>query len=158
MVVSDFCWSWVVEELELSLLEGVDEDEGGVEVAPLPAEPFVLLEELLGLVLDAPPPAWSFFCMSDEVDDEELDGAALDGVLVEPDDEDEPDGEVDGVVVLLDDEPVAERSLPARSHAVNRLAPSARETATAIVESLMRPPWLGVTWGLSNVWAGRPVT
>ena len=137
MVVSDFSFSWVVDELELSLL-------GGVEVAPLPAEPFVVLEELLGLVLDAPPPAWSFFCVSVEVADEELGGVALDGVdeVLEPA-EDEPDGVVDGVVVVLDEEPVAARSLPARSHAVSRVAPSAMETAIAIVDSLMKPPWLG---------------
>jgi hypothetical protein len=142
LVVSDFSFSWVVDVLELSLL-------GGVEVAPLPAEPFVVLEELLGLVLEAPPPAWSFFCMSDEVADEELDGGvALDGLVevLEPA-EDEPDGEVDGVVVVLDEEPVAARSLPARSQAVSRVAPSAMETAMAIVDSLMRPPWVGLLRG-----------
>lgn len=137
---SDFCWSCEApDELELSPPEGED------VVAPLPAEP-LLLEELLllGLVDEAPPLA-SFFCVSDEVEDEELDGAELgvDGVLVEPEAEPEaePDGVLDGLVVV--EEPVAARSLPARSHAVSRLAPSAMETAIAMVESLMWPPWLG---------------
>jgi len=111
------------------------------------------LEEL-GVALEddeAPPPAWSFFSM--ELEDEELEGDGVDGVLVAPD-EDE-DGEVDGVVVL-DEAPVAARSLPARSHAVSRLAPSAMETAIAMVESFMWPPWLGY-WVSSKDRAGRPV-
>lgn len=71
-----------------------------------------------------------------------LDGLA--GVLVEPADEDDPEGEVDdGLVVLDDDDPVAALSLAPRSQAVSRLAPSAMEIATAMVESLMWPPWLG---------------
>ena len=57
-------------------------------------------------------------------------------------DELEPAGarvEPEGAVVL---ELELERSA-ARSQAAINEAPSARETATAIVESLMRPPWLG---------------
>jgi hypothetical protein len=132
--LSDFCSSWLADELELGLVGGVEEDE----VAPLPAVPLGLEELGDELEDDAPPPAWSFFCMSDELEDEDepdgllLDG--LDGVLVAPD-EDEPDGLVlDG---LVDDEPVAALLPPPLSHAVSRLAPSAMETATARVESLM---------------------
>lgn len=126
------------------------------EVAPLPAVPLVLLEEL-GVDDEAPPPDWLFWSelVADELDGEELEGEAP---MLE--DEDEPDGVdgVDGVVAPLEDdedgevddgevdeldEPVAALSLPARSHAVSRLAPSARETAIASVDTLMRPPWLG---------------
>ena len=142
-MVSDFGWSWVAEELD-----GVDEleEDDGLEVEPLPAEPFVLLEEL-GVELEddeAPPPAESFFCVSIELEDEELEGEldAPDGVLVEPEDDAEPDGELAGLVVVDDEDPVAARSL-ARSQAVSRLAPSTMETAIAMVDSLMWPPWLG---------------
>jgi len=140
--VSDFGWSWVAEELD-----GVDEleEDDGLEVEPLPAEPFVLPEEL-GVELEddeAPPPAESFFWVSIELEDEELEGEldAPDGVLVEPEDDAAPDGELAGLVVV-DEDPVAARSL-ARSQAVSRLAPSAMETAIAMVDSLMWPPWLG---------------
>jgi hypothetical protein len=134
------------------------------EVAPLPAEP---LEDGLEDEDDAPPPDW-LFCWSGLVADEllegeELEGEALEGEeLIEPEAEPEDDG-LDGVVAPLDDEddgdvddgdvddgleevldePVAARSEPPLSHAVNRLAPSAMETAIARVESLMWPPWLG---------------
>jgi len=94
---------------------------------PAPAEPLGLLLELEGGVLDEdedePPLAWSFLLMSIEVDEElEPEGAVL-GELVVP-----PAGAV------VEDE--LERSAP-RSHAAISDAPSARETATAIVESLM---------------------
>jgi len=144
-----------LEELELDgeladgvLLDGLeelDEDEDGVLLEPAPAEP-LRLPELDGAVLDeddAPPLAWSFLLRSIEVDEElEPDGAVL-GVLVVPpaDDEDDEPGaavEPEGAV----DEELDERSAP-RSHAVISDAPSARETATAMVESLMWPPWLG---------------
>ena len=122
----------------------------------------MLLDELeLGVDEVAPPPDW--LLSWSELDEDELeDGVLLEGeepMLAEPDaepegldgvvaplEDDEPDGELDGVVVL-DEEPVAARSLPARSHAVSRLAPSARETATARVDTLMRPPWLGYFGG-----------
>lgn len=94
-----------------------------------------------------------------ELDEDELeDGVLLEGeepMLAEPDaepdgvdgvvaplEDEEPDGELDGLVVL-DDEPVADLPPPPLSQAVSRLAPSARETATARVDTLMRPPWLG---------------
>jgi hypothetical protein len=139
------CFGSVALELDDGL-EELDED-GGVLLAPAPAEPLGLELELDGALLDdedAPPLAWSFLLMSTLVDDElEPEGAVL-GVLVVPpaDDEDEPLGvavEPEGAVVEdeLDDLSAA------RSHAAISDAPSARETATAIVESLMWPPWLG---------------
>jgi len=141
-----------LEELELDgeladgvLLDGLeelDEDEDGVLLEPAPAVPLGL-EGALDEDEDEPPLAWSFLFRSIEVDEElEPDGAVL-GVLVVPpaDDEDDEPGaavEPEGAV----DEELDERSAP-RSHAVISDAPSARETATAMVESLMWPPWLG---------------
>jgi hypothetical protein len=153
--VSDFFSSFVaLDELLLDGEELLVSLEP--EVEPLPAEPFVLLEALLGLD-EAPPPDGLFWSvLDDELDEgEELGGVALeeleapegDDGVVAPLDEDELDGGVDGVVVLEDDEPVAALSLPARSHAVSRLAPSATETAMARVDNLMGPPWLGLLVG-----------
>jgi hypothetical protein len=127
----------LLEELEL---DGVLLDEDGVLLEPAPAVPLGLLA--LGALdedEDDPPLALSFLLRSIEVDEElELGGVA---VVPPADDEDEPDGEaVEPAGAVLEDE--LERSA-ARSHAVISDAPSARETATAIVESLMRPPWLG---------------
>ena len=148
------CFSSVVLELLLLAAGGVlldgaeelDEDEdGGVLLEPAPAEP-LRLPELDGAVLDeddAPPLAWSFLLRSIEVDEElEPDGAVL-GVLVVPpaDDEDDEPGAVVAPEGAVEDE-LDERSVP-RSHAVISDAPSARETATANVESFMWPPWLG---------------
>lgn len=141
VVVSDFV---VSEELGV-LLEEDELELGGVVVEPAPAVPLPLIdEELDGLVDEEPPLALSFFWMSTEVDEElEPDGAVLGAAVVPLADEDEePDGEVvapDGAVV---DEELDERSAP-RSHAVSSVAPSAMETATAMAESLMWPPWLG---------------
>jgi hypothetical protein len=102
--------------------------------------------ELDGALLDEdedePPLAWSFLLMSTEVDEELEPGAVLGEVVVPPADEDEePDGEVVEPEGAVEDE-LDERSAP-RSHAAISDAPSARETATARVESLMWPPWLG---------------
>jgi hypothetical protein len=110
---------------------------------------------------EAPPPDWLFWSeLVAELDEGELDGeepmvaepeleldpdGLVDGVLVEPLEDEAPDGELDGLVVL--DEPVAARSFPARSQAVSMVAPSAMETAIAIVDSLMWPPWLGYLGG-----------
>jgi 5-methyltetrahydropteroyltriglutamate--homocysteine methyltransferase len=57
--------------------------------------------------------------------------------------EDEPEGEV--VEPADEDEPgaLAPVFVASRSQAVSRLAPSARDTAVARMDSLMRPPWLG---------------
>ena len=142
-----------LEELELDglladggvLLEGLeelDEDEDGVLLEPAPAVPLGL-EGALDEDEDEPPLAWSFLFRSIEVDEElEPDGAVL-GVLVVPpaDDEDDEPGAAVEPEGAVDDE-LDERSAP-RSHAVISDAPSARETATAMVESLMWPPWLG---------------
>ncbi len=135
----------MVVELELELLGGVlcgvlgllggveelDEDEDGVLLEPAPAAPLGLLEldgEVLDEDEDEPPLALSFLLRSIEVDEE----LELGGVVVPPADD-------EGAVV---EDELDERSA-ARSHAVISDAPSARETATAIVESLMGPPWLG---------------
>ncbi len=130
-----------------SELDGVllDEDDG-VLLEPAPAAPLGELE-LDGLVLledeEEPPLALSFLFRSIEVDEElEPEGAVLGAAVVPLADEDDEPGAVvapDGEVV---DEELDERSAP-RSHAVISVAPSARETATAIVDSLMGPPWLG---------------
>ena len=141
-----------LEELELDgeladgvLLDGLeelDEDEDGVLLEPAPAVPLGL-EGALDEDEDEPPLAWSFLFRSIEVDEElEPDGAVL-GVLVVPpaDDEDDEPGAAVEPEGAVDDE-LDERSAP-RSHAVISDAPSARETATAMVESLMWPPWLG---------------
>lgn len=116
----------------------------GVLLEPAPAEPLGVLE-LDGLDEedeDEPPLALSFLFRSIEVDEElEPEGAVLGAAVVPLADEDEPEGDVvapDGEVV----DELDERSA-ARSHAVISVAPSARETATAIVDILMGPPWLG---------------
>jgi hypothetical protein len=155
---SDFV---VSDELDGVLLE-LDEDDG-VLLEPDAAEPLGLAL-VLGVELDEdedePPLALSFFVFRSMVVDEELepDGAAL-GELPEADEDEEPgvvlgaavvpladEDEEPGVVVapegaVVEDE-LDERSA-ARSHAAISDAPSASETATAIVESLMWPPWLG---------------
>lgn len=148
--------------LEEPLEDGVDEDdEDGVLLAPAPAAP-PLVPELDGEELDDDdaPPLAGLLVVSLELDELEPEGLAL-GVLLEPDEDALPEGEVLGEVVappLADedeepdgevvepegavDEELEDLSAP-RSHAVISEAPSARETATARVESLMRPPWLG---------------
>ena len=128
-------------ELEELLEDGLDEDDGGVLEEP---------------AAEAPPLA-GLFVLSLELD-EELDGEdELDPGVVEPEDDALPEGELLGDEVVPDEddeepegdvvEPEGEvdeepEELP-RSHAVISDAPSARETATASVESLMWPPWLG---------------
>jgi hypothetical protein len=93
--------------------------------------------------------------MSIEVDEElEPDGAVLGAAVVPPADEEddepgavvapEPAGALDLDVLDAPAGPL----LSARSQAAISEAPNARETATAMVESLMRPPWLGYKyWG-----------
>ena len=107
---------------------------GLLELDPEAALPDVLPEL-------APPLAWSFFESVDIELEAEPDGE--DGEVVEPADEDaEPEGEVvepEGAVVVLRD---AARS-PVLSHAVSITEPKATETASARVENLMSPPWLG---------------
>jgi len=158
-----------VEELEL-LEDGLDEDglddeDDGVLEEPAPAAPPVV-PELDGELLDelAPPLAG---LLLESLELEELDGEEeLAPGVVAPEDDELPDGELDGELVVPladeDEEPegevvepegeVDEELEPPRSHAVISDAPSARETATARVESLMWPPWLGRKRG-SKDWA-----
>ena len=128
--------------LEELLLDGLDEDDG-VLLEPAPAAP----PELDGEELDEEaPPLAGLLVVSLELDEElEPDGAAL-GELLDPDEDALPEGDVLGEVVAPEgavlDEELEDLSAP-RSHAVISEAPSARETATARVENLMWPPWLG---------------
>jgi len=152
--------------LEELLEDGLDEDDGVLE-EPAPAAPPLVLE--LGEELDDAPPLAGLLVESVELDDEELDGEdELAPGVVEPEDDALPEGELlgDEVVPLADeDEPEGDVVEPEgevveelddlsapRSHAVISDAPSARETATARVESLMWPPWLGQKTG-SKDWA-----
>jgi hypothetical protein len=110
------------------------------------------------LALVEPPAAgWSFFSASAVAEELELepDGALAGGVtLTEPDAE--LDGAVDGELGVVepaedeDEEPdggvvfETARSPASLSQPVSNPAPSAKDTATAKVESLMcGPPWLG---------------
>lgn len=135
-----------VEELE-PLEDGLDEDEDeGVLDEPAPAAPPVELEGE-ELEDELAPPLAGLLVVSLELEELELgdEGEELLGEVVEPEDDALPEGEVLGDVVAPEgevDEELEERSAP-RSHAVISDAPSARETATAMVESLMWPPWLG---------------
>ena len=136
-------------------MDGLDEDdEDGVLLEPAAAPP-----ELDGaLDDDEAPPLAGLLVVSLELEELEPDGAEL-GAPPAADEDEEPgavlgaevvpladvDEEPDGDVVEPEgavDEELDERSAP-RSHAVISEAPSARETATARVESLMWPPWLG---------------
>ena len=86
----------------------------------------------------------SFFDMSTDAEPEaEPDGAGV--VVLEPAEEDEPAGGVVRETV---------RS-PSLSQPVSNPAPSARDTATARVESLML--WASVGWGETNGARFRPV-
>jgi hypothetical protein len=115
--------------------------EPGVELlAPPLGELELLLLEELGLL--APPEADPDLGVSLEADplmpEDELDEDGLDGLDVAP-----PDGE-DGELgedVLELEEPDVLLGLSPRSHAAR---PRASATATAIAESFMCPPWVGV--------------
>jgi hypothetical protein len=121
----------------------------------------VLLEPELGGVLLEPlelvePPAAESFLLGSAAEDEELEEDGELGVVALPDAEPEVEPEPDGVEALPDgvelepaddEEPGALPDLFAAlsPQAVSRLAPSAMETATARVESLISgPPWVGV--------------
>ena len=128
-------------ELDGAALDGAALD--GVLLEPAPAEPLGV-PELDGAVIDEdeddPPLAWSFLLRSIEVDEElELGGVAV--VPPADDEDDEPGAVVAPEEGEVEDE-LDERSAP-RSHAAISDAPSARETAIAIVDNLMGPPWLG---------------
>lgn len=85
--------------------------------------------------------------MADEGEEDEP--AGDEGVAVDPEPEAAPDdGGDEGVVAVEPEvEPAPEGavvvSLALSPQAVRTLAPNARETAIARVESLMCPPWLG---------------
>jgi len=150
----------------------VSDELDGVLLEPEAAEPLGLELELDGVLLDEdedePPLALSFFVFrSIEVDEElEPEGAALGAAVVPLADEElgelgvavvplAEEDEEPGVAVVAPDGAVVEdeleeRSAP-RSHAVISVAPSARETATAIVDILMRPPWLGYWKAGANI-------
>jgi hypothetical protein len=108
----------------------------GVLLEPLAALPLGLDWSVELDELDAPPAAGAL-------------GAALGAVLDE--ELEEPDGAVDGVVEPAEDEEALPGAVvrdtvlsPSLSQPVSSPAPSARDTATARVESLMcGPPWLG---------------
>ena len=120
---------------------------------PAPAAPVELDGEELE---DEAPPLAGLFVVSLEL--EELDdGDEALGEVVDPDEDAEPDGEVLGEVVAPDEDaepdgevlepegdvlvaPVELRSLE-RLQPVTTAVPSASVTASAKVESLMRPPW-----------------
>jgi hypothetical protein len=125
----------------------------GALLAPAAALP---LGCCVALELEAPPAAESFFCVSlgCTIDEEleELDWSFL-VMSTDAEPEAEPEGEL-GVVVEPaeeDEEPaggVVRETVrsPSRSQPVSNPAPSARETATAKVESLIcGPPWVGVS-------------
>ncbi|HEX6154595.1 MAG TPA: hypothetical protein VFZ54_01130 [Burkholderiales bacterium] len=139
-----------------ALDDGALLDPDGALLDPLAALPLGCDGAALELELDEPPEAGalggvaaddelellslSLLLMSTDAEPEvelEPDGAVAvpDGVEVEPaEDEDEPAGGVVRETV---------RS-PSRSQPVSKPAPSARDTATARVESfIMWPPWLG---------------
>jgi hypothetical protein len=126
----------------------LDDDDGAL-LEPLAALPLGGVGAELELELDEPPEAGA----AGEALDEELELLSEDeGAVTEPEAEpeaepgaveDEPDGEV--VEPADEDEPgaLAPVLLASLSQAVSKLAPSARDTAVARRESLMRPPWLG---------------
>jgi hypothetical protein len=144
----------VEDDLSLSALVSLE------PVEPAPAAPLGLeLElELEGEELDDAPPLAGLFVESLEpLEELELEGddALPEGEVVEPEDDALPEGVLDGDEVVPlpdieeDDEPEGEvlepegdvpRSLE-RLQPVTTAVPSARVTASANVESLMRPPW-----------------
>lgn len=112
----------------------LDDDDGAL-LEPLAALPLGGVGAELELELDEPPEALSVDegAVTEPEAEPEADGGVEDepeGEVVEPADEDEP-----GALA-----PVLLASL---SQAVSKLAPSARDTAVARMDSLMRPPWLG---------------
>lgn len=120
---------------------------------PAPAVPLELDGEELD---DAPPLAGLFVVSLEPLEELELEGddALPEGELVEPDEDAEPEGDVLGEVLEppeedddiepdgeeVDPEGDVPRSLE-RLQPVTTAVPSARVTASANVESLMRPPW-----------------
>jgi hypothetical protein len=136
--------------------EGALEPLAAPELGAVLVDPLAALElgELLGAVLAdplalvEPPDAESFLVASEDADELDEDGGVPGVTVAEP--EAEPEGAL-GVVEPAeeDEEPdggvVRETARsPSLSQPVSNPAPSARDTATAKVESLMcGPPWLG---------------
>jgi hypothetical protein len=150
-----YCVFFAVLSLEeLELAAGAELEE---PVEPL-AEPLLAPESALGasvleeLLLELGA-LEELGGVAEELDELEPAGGLLGFTVTEPDVELEPDGGVVGVVVAPlpevedeDERSAAGRSGP-RSQPPIRVAPSARETATANVENFMRPPWLGTQEG-----------
>lgn len=134
----------------------LDELDDGALLEPLAALPLGGVGEAPeALELDAPPEAGALgdaeleleellsLSLSTETEPEaelELDGvdAEPDGEVVEPADEDEPGARAP---VLL---------AASRSQAVSNPAPSARDTAAARIESLMKASVVGVPWSAAR--------
>jgi hypothetical protein len=142
--------SWSVDEELEEPLDGVlAEPLDGVLDAPAPAAPPDVLLEGEELDEDAPPLA-GLLVVSLEPELEELEGedALPEGELVEPEDDALPEGELDGEELVPlpdieeDDEPEGDVVEPEGEVVpVTTAVPSARVTASAKVETLMRPPW-----------------
>ena len=124
----------VEDDLSLSALVSAE------PVEPAPAAPLGLELGLEGAELDDEdaPPLAGLFVVSLELEELELGELGELGEVVEPDEDAEPDIKPDGEV--LDPEGDVPRSLE-RLQPVTAAVPSARVTASAKVESLMRPPW-----------------
>jgi hypothetical protein len=124
----------VEDDLSLSALVSAE------PVEPAPAAPLGLELGPEGAELDDEdaPPLAGLFVVSLELEELELGELGALGEVVEPDEDAEPDIEPDGEV--LDPEGDVPRSLE-RLQPVTTAVPSARVTASAKVESLMRPPW-----------------
>ena len=156
----NYCFFSVVVSAPAELPDdGVLADEDGVLLLPdaldgaLLLEPLAALPPLLGgvlpeaLELDEPPEAGA---LGDALDEElELLSADEPGdTEPEAEPEAEPEGAVDGDVVepLDEDEPGARAPVfgASRSQAVSNPAPSARDTAAARMESLMKASVVGV--------------
>ena len=109
---------------------------------PLGELALLLLEELGLLGLLAPPEADPDLGVSLEADplmpEDELEEDGLDGLDEAPED---GDGELLGEDVLELEEPDVLLGLSPRSHAAR---PRASATATAMAESFMCPPWVGI--------------
>jgi hypothetical protein len=124
------------EPLGLGLLGGVE-----LLAPPLGELGLLLLEELGLLGLLAPPEAEPDFALSlDEDGLDELDEAPPDG----------DEGELLGEDVLELEEPGPDEALLGLSPRSHAARPRASATATAIAESFMCPPWVGVLQMAAN--------
>jgi hypothetical protein len=137
----------LVEPAALPLVEPLDAPPAAESFLVASADEEALEDGALGVVPDAAldEELESFFDMSTVAEPEAEPEGAL-GVVVEPaEEDDEPAGGVVRETV---------RS-PSLSQPVSNPAPSARDTATARVESLML--WASVGWGKRNGARFRPI-